>query len=56
MKKLELKQMEQISASGWGTLACRLGFGGAGFLLGGPLGAMIGGTVGNILCYPVKAN
>lgn len=55
MKKMEFNQMEQISASGWGSLLCRVGFGVAGGVLGGPVGAAIGGTVGNILCYPLDA-
>ena len=56
MKKMEMKEMEQITASGWGSLLCRGAFGLVGFAAGGPIGAMVGGTVGNILCYPVDAH
>ncbi len=56
MKKLELSQMQNIEGGGWGRFLCRAAFGVTGALIGGPAGAMILGTVGNVLCYPGEAH
>lgn len=50
MKELSIERMEQIEGSGWGMAACKVGFGVAGALLGGPWGLVAGGVAGNIFC------
>jgi hypothetical protein len=56
MKKLELSQMQNIEGGSWQSLLCRAAFGITGALIAGPAGAMILGTVGNIVCYPGEAH
>lgn len=56
MKKLEMSQMENIEGGSWESLLCRAAFGIAGALIAGPAGAMILGTIGNIVCYPASAS
>lgn len=50
MKKLEINQMESLNGQGWGFVACRVGFGIAGALIGGPGGMIAGGIAGGLLC------
>jgi O-antigen/teichoic acid export membrane protein len=54
MQLLSLSEMEQIHG-GWQSTACKIGFGVVGALVGGAVGAVAFGTLGNILCYPSKA-
>lgn len=57
MKKLSISQMEKIEGGGWWqSMLCRAAFGIAGALIAGPAGAMILGTIGNIVCLPLDAN
>jgi len=55
MKELSLIQLEQIEGKGWGMAVCKVGFGVAGALLGGPYGLIAGGIAGNIFCISHNA-